>query len=483
MASMKQPPEEVIEEPKKAGATDQPAAAKVNEKPDQSKKSDKPEKAEVLDKHSGIKKAGKVLLYGLPVVLALFLIWYKLLRPPTVLVTQVRQQDYTGEIQGTGTVNVDVLAAVGAKIPGRIERMLVDEGDFVHAGQVVATLEDTDVRQVLQGAQDRLQAARMAEQAARAMEQSAGATERSARAQEQERRATQYQAGRAWEREMHLLATGAVSQEEADQYQERQRAAESAVGSAQAEIGAAHAQIAAAGARVQAAHSEIAAAEAAVRLQQFNLSQTQIFTYVSGIVTDRPKRAGDSIVSGEAVVRVADPSLILVEAYLDQRFAGDVRAGQTATVTLRGRAKEQIPGRVYRVRPQADPAAEEMTVEIAFPLPPAELQIGQWADVYVAVSQTKSALVVPKTAVMAMGDDRVVLVAGANNKVRQVKVESLASSPRSQVMAVKGDLETGDWVLTEPMGINPGQRVHPDRSTGASKAAGPAMGSSPVMKM
>jgi hypothetical protein len=50
-------------------------------------------------------------------------------------------------------------------------------------------------------------------------------------------------------------------------------------------------------------------------------------------------------------------------------------------------------------------------------------------------------------------------------------------------MAVKGDLETGDWVLTEPMGINPGQRVHPDRSTGASKAAGPAMGSSPVMKM
>jgi multidrug efflux pump subunit AcrA (membrane-fusion protein) len=197
MASMKQPPEEVIEEPKKAGATDQPAAAKVNEKPDQSKKSDKPEKAEVLDKHSGIKKAGKVLLYGLPVVLALFLIWYKLLRPPTVLVTQVRQQDYTGEIQGTGTVNVDVLAAVGAKIPGRIERMLVDEGDFVHAGQVVATLEDTDVRQVLQGAQDRLQAARMAEQAARAMEQSAGATERSARAQEQERRATQYQAGRA----------------------------------------------------------------------------------------------------------------------------------------------------------------------------------------------------------------------------------------------------------------------------------------------
>ena len=167
-----------------------------------------------------------------------------------------------------------------------------------------------------------------------------------------------YQAGRAWEREKHLVATGAVSQEEADQYQERDRTAASAVGAAQAEIGAAHAQVEAAGAKVGAMHSEITAAEAEVRLQQFNLSQTKIFTYVSGIVTDRPKRAGDSIVSGEPVVKIADPKLILVEAYLDQRFAGAIRAGQTATVALRGRSKEQIPGQVYRIRPQADPAAE-----------------------------------------------------------------------------------------------------------------------------
>lgn len=375
-----------------------------------------------------------------------------------------------------------MLASVGAKIPGRIERMLVDEGDVVHPGQVVATLEDTDMRQVLQSSQARVEAARMTEQAAWSMEQSARAAEVSARATEEQRRATEYRAGRAWEREQHLVATGAVSQEEADQYQERQRTAASAVVAAQAEIGAAHAQVEAAGAKVQAAQSEIAATEAEVRLRQFNLSQTRIFTYVSGIVTDRPRRSGDSIVSGEPVLKVADPKVILVEAYLDQRFAGKVRTGQSATVILRGRAKEQIPGRVYRIRPQADPAAEEMTVEISFPLPAAELQIGQWADVYVAVSQTKNALVVPKTAVMTMGDEPSVLVADADNKVRQVKVESVASSPRSDVMAISGDLKTGEWVLTEPMGIKPGQKVRPDQSS-KSKATGPVMGSSPVMKM
>jgi HlyD family secretion protein len=372
---------------------------------------------------------------------------------------------------------------VGAKIPGRIERMLVDEGDTVRAGQVVATLEDTDMRQVLQSSQAKVEADRMMEQSARAMEVAARATEQSARAMEQERRATGYQTGRAWEREKHLVATGAVSQEEADRYEERDRMAASAITAAVADIAAAHAQIEAAGARVRAAQSEIAASEANVRLQQFNLSQTKIFTYVSGIVTDRPKRSGDSIVSGEAVVRVADPKVILVEAYLDERLAGKIRVGQSATVILRGRPKEPIAGRVYRVRPQADPAAEEMTVEIAFPLPAAELQIGQWADVYVAVSQTKNALIVPKTAVMTMGDDRSVLVVGDDNRVRQVKVEPVSSSPRSMVMAVKGDIKNGEWVLTEPMGIKPGQKIHPNRITLLMKPTGPTMDSSPVMKM
>ena len=442
----------------------------------------KPKKEEVPDKYASLKKAGKYLLYALLVLAALFLIKYLFFTPPTVIVAQVSQQDYTGELQGTGTINVAVLASVGAKVTGRIERMLVEEGDFVRSGQVIATLEDTDMRQVLQRSQARLEAARMAEQAARAMELSARAVERSARATEQERRATETQAGRAWDREKHLVATGAVSQEEADQYQARSQTATSAVGSAQADIGAAHAQIEAAGAKVQAAKSEIAAMQADVQLQQFNLSQTKIFTYVSGIVADRPKRAGDSIASGEAVVKIADPKLILVEAYLDQRFAGKIMVGQTATVSMRGRAKEQIAGRVYRIRPQADPAAEEMTVEISFPLPPAELQIGQWADVYVATSQTKNALVVPKTAVMTMGDEQSVLVADANNKVRQVKVETIASSPRSQVIAISGDLKTGEWVLLEPMGIQSGQKVRQDRSS-KPKSTAPAMGSSPVMKM
>jgi RND family efflux transporter MFP subunit len=472
----KQP--EVVDKPKPPEASDESKSAEVGAKPAEG--SDKTKQAEGND-HSSIKKVAKILLYAVLAVAAVLLVKHFFFTPPEVVVVQVRQQVYTGEVQGTGTVNVDVLAAVGAKIPGRIERMLVNEGDFVHSGQVIATLEDTDMRQVLERSQARVEAARMTERASRSMVQAVQAAAQAARATAQSRRATKYQTERAWEREKHLVATGAVSQEEADQYEERDRTADSAVGAADADVVAAQAQIEAAGAKVQAAHSEIAAAEADVRLQQFNLSQTKIFTYVNGVVTDRPKRSGDAIVPGETVLSVADPKVTLVEAYLDQRLAGQIMAGQTATVIVRGRTRTQISGRVYRIRPQADPAAEEMTVEISFPLPPADLQIGQWADIYVQVSQTKNALVVPKSSVMTMGDGRYVLVADSNNRVRRVNVETRARSPRSQVMAVAGNIKTGEWVLTQPMAIPPGKKVHPAQSNGAVNS-GPTS-SNPAMKM
>jgi RND family efflux transporter MFP subunit len=424
--------------PKQAEAGDKPKQADVDDKPKQPEAGDKPKQEDGKSK-SSLKKAGKILLYALIAVAVLVFVKYKFFTPPKVVFVQVGQQDYEGEVMGTGTINVDVLATVGAKIPGRIESLLVNEGDTVRSGQVVAALEDADIRHVVERSEARVEVAR--------------ATERA-------KSAAEHQASRAWEREKHLVATGAVSREEADQYEERERTAE---------------------AEVVAARSEISAMEADVRLQQFNLSQTKIFTYVNGVVTDRPKRTGDAIVAGETVITVADPAVTLVEAYLDQRFAGQIKPGQKATVILRGKPKEPIAGRVYRIRPQADPAAEEMTVEVSFPLPPADLQIGQWADVYVQVSHNKNALVVPKTAISTMTEERFVLVVDAANRVRQVNIQSLASSPRSKVMAVTGDLKPGDRVLTQPMGINPGQKVRPTQSSGATDPH--SMGSNPAMKM
>ncbi|HVC89356.1 MAG TPA: biotin/lipoyl-binding protein [Acidobacteriaceae bacterium] len=102
-----------------------------------------------------MRKLSKRLLYVLLFVIAFFVIKAKFFTPPSVMVTRVRQH----EVQGTGTITVDQQADIGAKIAGRIDRVFVDQGDLVHKGQLIATLEDTDIRRQIQLSEALVQAA------------------------------------------------------------------------------------------------------------------------------------------------------------------------------------------------------------------------------------------------------------------------------------------------------------------------------------
>lgn len=360
---------------------------------------------------------GKFLTLALLALAAAALIKFYLLAPREVTVAPVLEQNVVAEVQGTGTVTTKVLPRVGTKINGRIEKLLVDEGDFVREGQLVAVLEDTDLRHQVDRAKARLAAAR----------------------------ASAEQAHASWERARRLIQTRAISNEEYDVYEEKYRVTRSAVGVEEAEL----------------------------RYQEFKLSETKVTTFTSGLVTKRWVDPGDAVVAGQPLVTVSDTSTVWVAANVDQRFAGKVKKGQAATVILRGRTEKPFQGKVYRVNPQADPVTEEMLVEVSFPLPAGELQVGQWAEVFIEVGQVTNALVVPKPAVIPFGNDRFVFVAEEDGTVRRVKVVPGATSPRLPVVAVTGELTSGEKVILRPVGLKGGETVRVLPSPGASKGALP----------
>ncbi len=362
-------------------------------------------------------KLRRLFFYAGIILVGFILLWFTVLSPREVMVAPVTRNDVTAEVQGTGTVTANRLAKVGSKINGRIERLLVDERDFVREGQIVAILDDTDLHWEVERARAQLDAAR----------------------------AEAWEAQRAWEREKQLLAAGAVSQEEADGYERRSRTAEQAV----------------------------KAAEAQLRFRQYKLIEARIPSLITGVVTKRWVELGDTVVPGQPVFTVAGSDLIQVDANVDQRFAGKIHAGKPATVLLRGRESEAFAGRVYRVNPEADPSAEEMTVEVAFPLPAHEIQIGQWADVYIQVGTVKDALAVPRSSILTMGNDHFVFVADESGRLRQTKVKITASSPRASIVAVEGDLKSGDRVALMPMGLMSGQKV---RAKDVPTSGGPMSG-------
>ena len=107
---------------------------------------------------------------------------------------------------------------------------------------------------------------------------------------------------------------------------------------------------------------------------------------------------------------------------------------------------------------------EEMLVQVGFTPPPEELQVQQWADVYIDVDKAKTALVVPKEAALPEGADRFVFMTGEDGRARKVKVQLGATSPRLPVVAVTGELMAGEQVILMPAGFKGGERLRVKQS-------------------
>lgn len=334
------------------------------------------------------------------------------LRPPRVMVATVHRGDVVAEVEGTGTVTVDALANIASKITGRVEKISVDEGDLVRKGQILATLDQTNLRNQVAVAKAQIDAALTTSE---------------------ERR-------REWRREKELVGSGSVGVEELQRYRERYAVAVSAVRSARAELGDA----------------------------RYRLSLAQIPTLLNGVVIQRRVVPGASVVPGQTMFTIADTDEIYVDTFVDQDSAGTIHKGQMATVILRGREDQPLRGSVLRIRPRADATTEETVAEVSFHIPAQQLQLGQWANVFIRTGEAKHALIVPQTALMPMGKALFVWVVDTDHHLHRERVTMAARSPRSPMVAVNGALHTGEHVVLMPMGLRPNESVRPV----AAKASG-----------
>lgn len=351
------------------------------------------------------RRGRKWVIAAVVIVLLLVIVHLTIGRPAQVMVVKVARGDQPAVVEGTGTVTADTVANIASKITGRVEQVFADQGDQVRHGQILASLDQTGLRHRVAVARAKLSAAQ----------------------------ATAAERRREWDRERGLVKTRAVGVEEAQQYQQRYAVAQSAMEAAAAELGDA----------------------------EYQLSLTQVPSLVNGIVIQRWVVPGDSVVPGQRMFTVADTHLIYVNANVDQSFTGLLRKGEAATVILRGRENHPLAGQVLRMDPQANAYTEETVAEVSFSLPADEFQLGQWANVFIRVGEAKDSLLVPRAALMPMGNRKFVFAVGTGNTLRRIAVEVLAESPQSPTVAVRGDLQQGERVVLKPMGLRPGQKVRP----------------------
>ena len=334
------------------------------------------------------------------------------LAPVAVTVATVESRPVTPSLFGIGTVAARSTYRIGPTVSGRLQKLAVDVGDSVQMGQVLGEMDPVDL-------DERLRAQEAAMRRAQA-----GLQEVQARQQHAEVQARRYR---------ELLAVRSTSEEVAATRQQDLQVANAALEAARAEAE-----------RLRAEH-------AALRAQRANL---RLVAPAAGRVTARQLEPGSTVVPGQTVVELVDPSSLWIHVRFDQGSASGLAAGQLARVVLRSGGGTALPGRVLRVEPLADAVTEETLAKVVFdhlptPLPP----LGELAEVTVGLPEVAAAPTIPNAALRRV-DGRVGVWQLEEDRLRFVPIRRGASDLEGNVQVVEGMKEGARIVVYSEKVLN-----------------------------
>ena len=331
------------------------------------------------------------------------------LGPPKVTVAAVKQQSFKAGVFGIGTVDARLTYAIGPTQAGRVYKVFADQGDRVAAGKVLGEMDPVDLEQKVTGAAATVSKAQSSLLAAEAVVRDTASRRNLAR--------------NSADRYNSLFKANAISQEAVDVKNNEANAAQSAHESALAAL--------------EAARGEVARANADYAALVSQRNNLQLISPVEGLVVSRDAEPGATVVAGQSVFRLIDPSTLWIRTRIDQgRFQG-IAVGQPATIVLRSRPDKQLAGKVVRLEVQADSVTEERFVNVAFNEAPGVLPLGELAEVTIDFPPVADALVVPAAALKKQGKQNGVWLVDSG-ALRFQPVEIGAQSLDGKVQILKG---------------------------------------------
>lgn len=355
-------------------------------------------------------------------------VWLRFVRAAVVPLHVVAQGAVAVRVTGPGTLQARVPVTLAARITATVRQVDADVGDRVRPGQVLALLDGRDL------AAQRDAAASQQEAVLRNVKAAQAAL---ARAQ-----AEQDLAAGKQRRDAELLRTGFLSPQAID-------SSDAALRAAQANVDNARAALAAREAEAQALAQEVRRAGAV-------LDYTRVVSPIDGVVVLRQAEAGTTVVPGTPIFRLVDPATLWIAMRVDETVVGRVQVGQPASIRLR--SGEQFNGKVARIARQADAAARELEVNVAFDAPPGRFAIDQEAAVTIDTGPA-TGLTVPLSALLRDRDGQQGVLVEVDGRA-QFRAVATGAADEAAVLVARG-LTAGERVVVQPAGLRAGMRVRP----------------------
>jgi RND family efflux transporter MFP subunit len=319
-------------------------------------------------------------------------------------VVESRQRQVLLNIRSTGTVHARETAAVSAQMMGRIQQVLVHEGDSVRAGQTLAVLDDAALHASFEQAQAGVKAAQNAQLAAQTNSTLAAST---------------------LGRYKQLESQKSVSPQEMDEVSRRAEAA---------------------AARLDAARAQTDAARAQERGAHTMLGYARLVAPFSGVVTARMADPGTMAAPGVPLLQVDQSGALQLQAMVDESVIGAIHKGMKVQVDLGGGASSQLAGTVAEIVPAADPASHSFMVKIDLPSS-SLLRAGMYGTAEFS-NGTRQAVVIPHSAVITRGSLPCIYVLDSQG-MAQLRYVTLGGAQGNLVEVLSG-ISSGEKLVDDP---------------------------------
>jgi RND family efflux transporter MFP subunit len=309
----------------------------------------------------------------------------------------------------SGTLAAQTRVGVKPKTPGRLERVLVDIGDRVTAGQVVATIDRGEVDAQVDAVVAAVNVAKAA------LETSEAALANTV---------TEH------ERAKSLFEAGALPRQRLESAQTAHRSAV-----AQREL----------------ARANLAQAEAAVRRAREVQRDATLRAPVAGFVVERNYDAG-AIPGDLPVVVVADLRQLKLEAGVSEMEAGRLTTGLPALVAVQAKPGQTFAGRLAAIAPEVDERNRHFKIDVRVANPDGSLLAGMYATARLVLESAEQAITLPREAVATRDGRRVVLKVDGDKVTAVPVVEGLNDGQRVQIVS---GVAAGDQVIADARRVLP----------------------------
>lgn len=322
----------------------------------------------------------------------------------------------------TGTLYPAAQFDVAPRIGGQLKSLLVDIGDRVHRGQVIARLDDAEYVQQVEQAQAQVEVA---------------------------------QAG--------LIQARSSLDAKRKEYARSQELRKQNIAS-QAELDANRAAVAAAEAQVKLAEAQVKQQQAAMEAARVRLGYTTITadwqdSDADRVVGERHVDEGTTISANTPIVSVLDIHELICVIFVTEKDYARLKTGQAAEISTEAYPGHDFNGRITRIAPMFRETSRQARVEIRVPNGDSLLKPGMFVNARIILQTVDDATVIPVTALVHRdGRDGVFVADRVGKKAHLVPVTTgITAGNRIQISKpsdLSGDVITlGQYLLSDDSSI------------------------------